>query len=46
MKPLQMMILCVTNKEAPRYKLVPEDLKEPTTQTYVLHEAEKDVLKL
>ncbi|KAK1388533.1 Prolyl endopeptidase [Heracleum sosnowskyi] len=34
-----------TNKDAPRYKLVQVDLKEPTTWTDVVHEAENDVLE-
>lgn len=34
-----------TNKDAPRYKLVRVDLKQPTTWTDVLDEAEKDVLE-
>lgn len=34
-----------TNKDAPRYKLVRVDLKEPTSWTEVLQESEKDVLE-
>lgn len=34
-----------TNKNAPRYKLVRVDLKEPTSWTEVLQESEKDVLE-
>lgn len=34
-----------TNKDAPKYKLVRVDLKDPSTWTDVLHEAEKDVLE-
>ena len=34
-----------TNKDVPRYKLVRVDLKEPSTWTDVLDEAEKDVLE-
>ena len=35
----------MTNKDAPKYKLVQVDLKEPSTWTVVLEEAEKDVLE-
>ncbi|KAI5353621.1 hypothetical protein L3X38_006515 [Prunus dulcis] len=35
----------LTNKDAPKYKLVRVDLKEPTVWTDVLQEAEKDVLE-
>ncbi len=34
-----------TNKDAPKYKLVRVDLKDPTVWTDVLQEAEKDVLE-
>ncbi|XP_030950854.1 prolyl endopeptidase-like [Quercus lobata] len=34
-----------TNKDAPKYKLIRVDLKEPTVWTDVLQEAEKDVLE-
>ncbi|GMY28148.1 prolyl endopeptidase-like [Fagus crenata] len=34
-----------TNKDAPKYKLIRVDLKEPTVYTDVLQEAEKDVLE-
>jgi prolyl oligopeptidase len=34
-----------TNKDAPKYKLVQVDLKDPTVWTDVLQEAEKDVLE-
>ncbi|KAK2989557.1 hypothetical protein RJ640_023557 [Escallonia rubra] len=34
-----------TNKDAPKYKLVRVDLKEPSTWTEVLQETEKDVLE-
>lgn len=34
-----------TNKDAPKYKLVQVDLREPSTWTVVLEEAEKDVLE-
>lgn len=34
-----------TNKDAPKYKLVRVDLKEPGTWTEILQEAEKDVLE-
>lgn len=34
-----------TNKDAPRYKLVRVDLKEPSNWTVVLEESEKDVLE-
>ncbi|KAL6982633.1 prolyl oligopeptidase [Sarracenia purpurea var. burkii] len=34
-----------TNKDAPKYKLVRVDLKEPSVWTDVLQEAEKDVLE-
>ena len=34
-----------TNKDAPKYKLVRVDLKEPTVWTDVIQEAEKDVLE-
>ena len=34
-----------TNKDAPKYKLIRVDLKEPTIWTDVLQEAEKDVLE-
>ncbi|KAK2995129.1 hypothetical protein RJ640_020769 [Escallonia rubra] len=34
-----------TNMDAPKYKLVRVDLKEPSTWTEVLQEAEKDVLE-
>ncbi|KAH7845840.1 hypothetical protein Vadar_006620 [Vaccinium darrowii] len=34
-----------TNKDAPKYKLVRIDLKEPGTWTEILQEAEKDVLE-
>ncbi|KAL5984088.1 hypothetical protein ACLOJK_018190 [Asimina triloba] len=34
-----------TNKDAPRYKLVRVDLKEPSLWTDVIQEAEKDVLE-
>ncbi|CAK9178360.1 unnamed protein product [Ilex paraguariensis] len=34
-----------TNKDAPKYKLVRVDLKEPDSWTEVLQEAEKDVLE-
>lgn len=35
----------LTNKDAPKYKLVRVDLKEPTAWVDVLHESEKDVLE-
>ncbi|KAM7521216.1 hypothetical protein LguiB_020178 [Lonicera macranthoides] len=35
----------LTNKDAPKYKLVRVDLKEPSTWTEVLPESEKDVLE-
>ncbi|GLT53037.1 hypothetical protein SLA2020_263340 [Shorea laevis] len=35
----------LTNKDAPKYKLVRVDLKEPTVWTDVIQEAEKDVLE-
>ncbi|KAF8377751.1 hypothetical protein HHK36_031136 [Tetracentron sinense] len=35
----------LTNKDAPKYKLVRVDLKEPSVWTEVLQEAEKDVLE-
>ncbi|KAM1423491.1 hypothetical protein TB2_015733 [Malus domestica] len=35
----------LTNKDAPKYKLVRVDLKEPTVWTDVLPESEKDVLE-
>ncbi|KAL6317616.1 hypothetical protein AAG906_030369 [Vitis piasezkii] len=35
----------MTNKDAPKYKLVQVDLKEPSTWNVVLEEAEKDVLE-
>jgi len=35
----------LTNKNAPKYKLVRVDLKEPNTWTDVIQESEKDVLK-
>ncbi|XP_059633814.1 uncharacterized protein LOC132276416 [Cornus florida] len=35
----------LTNKDAPKYKLIRVDLKEPSTWTDVLQEAEKDVLE-
>uniref|UniRef100_A0A5B6ZJQ1 Prolyl endopeptidase n=1 Tax=Davidia involucrata TaxID=16924 RepID=A0A5B6ZJQ1_DAVIN len=35
----------LTNKDAPKYKLVRVDLKEPSAWTTVLEEAEKDVLE-
>ncbi|XP_062099552.1 uncharacterized protein LOC133805396 [Humulus lupulus] len=35
----------LTNKDAPKYKLVRVDLKEPTVWTDVLQEADKDVLE-
>ncbi|XP_042477460.1 prolyl endopeptidase-like [Macadamia integrifolia] len=35
----------LTNKDAPKYKLVRVDLKEPTVWTDVLRESEKDVLE-
>lgn len=35
----------LTNKDAPKYKLVRVDLKEPTTWTDVIPESEKDVLE-
>lgn len=35
----------LTNKDAPKYKLVRVDLQEPTVWTDVLQEAEKDVLE-
>ncbi|OVA16005.1 Peptidase S9 [Macleaya cordata] len=35
----------LTNKDAPKYKLVRVDLKEPSVWTNVLEEAEKDVLE-
>ncbi|XP_042493678.1 prolyl endopeptidase-like [Macadamia integrifolia] len=35
----------LTNKDAPKYKLVRVDLKEPTVWTDVLQESEKDVLQ-
>lgn len=34
-----------TNKDAPKYKLVQVDLREPSNWTVVLEEAEKDVLE-
>lgn len=34
-----------TNKDAPKYKLIRVDLKEPTVWTDVIQEAEKDVLE-
>ncbi|KAJ1424203.1 Peptidase S9, prolyl oligopeptidase, catalytic domain [Sesbania bispinosa] len=35
----------ITNKDAPKYKLVRVDLKEPNAWTDVIQESEKDVLK-
>lgn len=35
----------LTNKDAPKYKLVRVDLKDPTVWTDVIQEAEKDVLE-
>ncbi|CAJ2675823.1 unnamed protein product [Trifolium pratense] len=35
----------LTNKDAPKYKLVRVDLKEPNTWTDVIQESEKDVLE-
>ena len=35
----------LTNKDAPKYKLVRVDLKDPTIWTDVIQEAEKDVLE-